>query len=309
MLSSDKILSAQKETALEITSDMKFLSSFSRTGGNYIIDVNKSVFKSKGYQYEESWLVLKGVKGTNGYALSEGDVIRLGKVQLKIKEIKGSRKNKGSKPVVHSKNIYLGGLGGNIKILEEKQDPVAVKAIENQEGIFPCKICLSDEYNVENPLITPCHCAGSMGWVHIECLQKWLSSKIASRDQNNSTCYSWKSLECELCKFKFPDRIQIKNNIYDLLFVKKPENNYIVLESVNQGNALTKTINVISFQDKKNIRLGRGHDSDIRLADISVSRNHANIKLTSSGLFLDDVSSKFGTLVKIKKPIIMNPGN
>ena len=190
MLSSDKILSIHKSTEIDITSEIKFISSFSRNGNNYIIDVNKDVFKSKGYQYENSWLVLKGIKGTNGYSLSEGDVIRLGKAQLKINEIKGPKRSKIHKIAINSKNIYSGGLGSSIKTTAENEDPMAVKAIENKETVFPCKICLSDEYSVNDPLITPCYCAGSMGWVHLKCLQKWLSSKIASRDHNNSTSYS-----------------------------------------------------------------------------------------------------------------------
>lgn len=309
LLTSDKLLSVQKNTEIEVTSESKFLTAFSRNGSGFTIDVNKYAFQGKGYPFEHTWLVLKNIKGSNGYALSEGDIIRLGKVQLKIKEIKGPRKSKVTKPVIHSKNIFSGGIGGVHKLKPDLASPLQVKILDGSNEIYSCRICLTEDSSKENPLITPCTCSGSMGWVHLECLQRWLSSKVATRDHNNSTSYSWKSLECELCKFKFPDRIQLKNNVYELLSVKKPENNYIVLESMNQGGNTTKTINVISFQDKKNIRLGRGHDSDIRLPDISVSRNHANIKLTSGGLFLDDVSSKFGTLVRIKKPILMDPGS
>ena len=292
-----------------MTSESKFLCSFSRASGTFSIDVNKQIFKEKGYPFEHTWLVLKNIKGSTGYALSEGDVIRLGKMQLKIKEIQGPRKSKIPKAVVRSKNIYSGGLGGMIKERSRISPPLAVEVLEkDEEGSYACRICLSEESTTENPLITPCTCSGSMGLVHLECLQRWLSSKIATRDHNNSTSYSWKTLECELCKFQYPDKIKVKNNVYDLLSVKKPENNFIILELVNQGSNANKIINVISFQDKKNIRLGRGHDSDIRLSDISVSRNHANIKLTYAGLFLDDVSSKFGTLVRIKKPIVMDPG-
>ena len=267
------------------------------------------MFKDKGYPFEDTWLVLKNFKGSTGYALSEGDVIRLGKMELKIREIKGPRKSRTTKAVIRSKNVYSGGLGGTIKERPRISTPLPVAVLEKEEeGAYACRICLSEEPTTGNPLITPCICSGSMGLVHLECLQRWLSSKISTRDQNNSTSYSWKTLECELCKFQYPDKIQVENNVYDLLSVKKPENNFIVLELVNQGSNVNKIINVISFQDKKNIRLGRGHDSDIRLPDISVSRNHANIKLTHAGLFLDDVSSKFGTLVRVKRPIIMDTG-
>lgn len=304
----------QKSAHYEQSSDTKFLLSLSKSDSSYTLESNKSIFREKGVNYENPWLVLKNLKGTNGYILSEGDIIRLGKVELKIKEIKGPRKSKTQRNLINSRDIFLGGIGGYSKVSNNNQSPLDIKVLhDDNDEAFQCRICLNDENFMENPLIAPCKCAGSMGLVHLECLQRWLSSKVASRETNNSLSYSWKSLECELCKFKYPDRIQIKGKVVDLLCIKKPENNFIVLESVGPGFSdpgnMSKTVNVISFQDKNNIRLGRGHDSDIRLPDISVSRNHANIKLTSAGLFLDDISSKFGTLVKIKKPILLTPNS
>ena len=45
--------------------------------------------------------------------------------------------------------------------------------------------------------------------------------------------------------------------------------------------------------------------------DISVSRNHAEFKLTQHGLYIEDKASKFGTLVLVKDnlPITMNNNN
>ena len=46
------------------------------------------------------------------------------------------------------------------------------------------------------------------------------------------------------------------------------------------------------------IKVGRGHDSEVRITDISVSRCHALIKRSLKGDYiLEDNSSKFGTLV------------
>ena len=45
--------------------------------------------------------------------------------------------------------------------------------------------------------------------------------------------------------------------------------------------------------------MGRGHDSDIRIADISVSKCHAVIKYDNGEFYLEDNNSKFGTLVLI----------
>lgn len=46
------------------------------------------------------------------------------------------------------------------------------------------------------------------------------------------------------------------------------------------------------------IRVGRGHDADIRVTDISVSRFHARINRDVDGHFyVEDNKSKFGTLI------------
>ncbi|KAK2951192.1 hypothetical protein BLNAU_13808 [Blattamonas nauphoetae] len=51
-----------------------------------------------------------------------------------------------------------------------------------------CKICLMGDE--ESPLYRPCQCAGSIGYVHMECLSEWLQS-----NRNNKE--NW--LECEIC--------------------------------------------------------------------------------------------------------------
>ena len=44
-------------------------------------------------------------------------------------------------------------------------------------------------------------------------------------------------------------------------------------------------------------KMGRGHDSEVRVNDISVSRCHAVINYRSGGIYIADNRSKFGTLV------------
>ena len=48
---------------------------------------------------------------------------------------------------------------------------------------------------------------------------------------------------------------------------------------------------------KEEFKLGRGHESEIRVSDISVSRIHTKIKYKPDGFYLEDNNSKFGTLV------------
>jgi hypothetical protein len=59
---------------------------------------------------------------------------------------------------------------------------------------------------------------------------------------------------------------------------------------------------------KDSFKLGRGHESDLRINDISVSRCHAIIKFKEGRFYLEDNLSKFGTLVLVKNrtPLISN---
>ncbi len=43
-----------------------------------------------------------------------------------------------------------------------------------------CRICQMGEESASNPLIQPCRCAGSLQYVHQECIKRWLRSKIGS---------------------------------------------------------------------------------------------------------------------------------
>ena len=54
--------------------------------------------------------------------------------------------------------------------------------------------------------------------------------------------------------------------------------------------------------------MGRGHDSDLRINDISVSRTHAMIRFKDGKFFLEDNFSKFGTLVLVKHRTNLLPG-
>lgn len=47
--------------------------------------------------------------------------------------------------------------------------------------------------------------------------------------------------------------------------------------------------------------MGRGHESEVRVNDISVSRCHAIIKYKPDGVYIEDNRSKFGTLVLLKE--------
>ena len=60
---------------------------------------------------------------------------------------------------------------------------------------------------------------------------------------------------------------------------------------------------MIYSPENEPIKMGRGHQCDLRVSDISVSRLHAYIKFENGGFVMYDNNSKFGSLVKLTKPI------
>ena len=75
-----------------------------------------------------------------------------------------------------------------------------------------CRICLSQE-DVENELISPCNCKGSIQLMHSSCFKDYTLSKTT---QESSV------LACELCGFEFKTRIKIKSNFsFKKLFQEK----------------------------------------------------------------------------------------
>lgn len=84
---------------------------------------------------------------------------------------------------------------------------------------------------------------------------------------------------------------------------------YLVLESLSQEKNNSRIIYIIRPSAQKEVfKLGRGHESDLRINDISVSRCHAKIKLENGKFLLEDNQSKFGTLVLVKQrtPLLPN---
>ncbi len=80
----------------------------------------------------------------------------------------------------------------------------------------------------------------------------------------------------------------------------KPESEYMIMESVKSAPA--KVVHVFNLEKFNEFRIGRSVETDMKIADISVSRLHSYIKIHGNELFLEDNGSKFGTLVNIKEP-------
>ena len=316
---------------------------------------------------DKMWIVIHNTHfdENEGYRLREGDIIKLGKVIFKVKEIKVDQKTK----IKSDKNLKGNGIHNSNNLLKDRtvadfrninqfsnrpgvefaaeliNNPIgsinninkninknsnnnlALKSNSNcnlnndiknnlseipkgkrQRKIIPqCRICLMEDNDADNPMINPCSCIGTVRFIHVDCIRKWLKSKITTKMFNFLIVHSFKNLECELCKKTFPERIKFKDEIINIYEMQKPENNYIMLESISREKRENRYLYIIHLKDKQSIKLGRANDSDVRMTDISVSRNHASLKLYNGYLYLLDNSSKFGTLVHLQRNFKLIP--
>lgn len=153
-----------------------------------------------------------------------------------------------------------------------------------------------------------CKCDGSIKYIHFNCLKLWLESKISKK--NDTDCHStlnWKNFECELCKMAYPYTFIFKGKRWNLVDLKRPTDTdtpYIILESLNSEKNSSRTIHTVIINTERNtFSLGRGHDSDLRINDISVSRKHANLEYRDGSFYFVDLKSKFGTLALLSQDV------
>jgi len=239
---------------------------------------------------ENLWLVVRSIRGDNipsGFVIGEGDVIKLGRVKYRVAELKGLDEPKTAES------------------LETTSDSSPEE--EEVDSEITCKVCLYGGSSKENPLITPCYCSGTMKYIHLGCLRGWIKSGLSVMQTENSTSYFWKTAECEICKYALPMKFHAHGKPFDLFYIEKPNVPYIILEGIARERSNNRGIHVIMLTNKCTVKLGRGHDSDVRISDISVSRCHAIIKYTDGQFVLEDNNSKFGTLIQVQDKFEIQP--
>ena len=105
----------------------------------------------------------------------------------------------------NNNNLISNTVNSKLKVLYMK-----LKTINEKHKLkhFKCRLCFCEgNFEGDNPLISPCKCTGSVTYIHLNCLRKWLTSKITTKasSTNNIYCYTFKTLECEICKSIIPE--------------------------------------------------------------------------------------------------------
>lgn len=113
--------------------------------------------------------------------------------------------------------------------------------------------------------------------------------------------YNFEKFYCEVCKEEYPRYVEKNGVEYELLPIERPTGPHLMLEGISE-----KANNMMVLQNipPDGIKIGRGHECEIRITDISVSRNHARIDKNGDDYIVFDNKSKFGTLIREEKLIL-----
>ena len=157
--------------------------------------------------------------------------------------------------------------------VEEEKD-----ASSNQTAVL-CRFCWDYSNTIHDPLLHACKCSGGVGFVHYSCLKHWINSKKQEERTPVSITYLWKSFGCEICLQIYPYVFKAHGRKYSLIDLRKPKDDYLILESLSLEKTTSRMVQILMpLLSNQTFKIGRGPDQEVRVADISVSRYHAQIK-------------------------------
>ncbi|MCQ2816254.1 MAG: FHA domain-containing RING-CH finger protein [archaeon] len=234
------------------------------------------------------------------YELKENDILKLGRIKFVVKKINiVGHETKTSKETFAS---------------YESSDINKSKSEEGSSEENICHVCYCSEVSDDNPMLSICKCKGSMH-THLKCLKLWLNTRktVQEIEGKMGVSYTINKFNCEICNEPYPVTVKSKDHFFNLIDYEEPEGqNYIILQSLNsiKENSYPLSVHVLMFLENEGyFILGRGHESDVRISDISVSRQHAKIFMKDNKFYMEDLKSKFGTLALAKEEVEIEEGN
>ena len=251
---------------------------------------------------------LKGIKREYKteyyYKPKLNDIIRFGRVQFIVRSMKDKSTENKKDESENNKSIFLPNDNSNLK-----------KNLGNK--ILVCEFCDKKETdNINNPIIKVCPCK-KCPLLHLNCFKNDYIKKdkmfyYSNKDYNSGTLkiVSLINYLCPYCNEPYNPIIKINSKFYNTLPYSFDKNNYhIILESINfvKDGVYCIMIIIFTFPNKKEeFFLGRGHEASFKISDISISRVHAKIYLKEDNIVIDDLGSKFGTLLLVRNNVDVN---
>ena len=249
--------------------------------------------------------------------INEGDIIKLGKIRIKFDKISFKSKNKSLFEIIQQESPKDLITEPNFDSNNATTNRIMITSLGNSASLINneikskiiCRLCYLDESTITDPLISPCNCSGTMKYIHLSCLKKSIKSKYNKKSTDSLEMFLFQNYACEICLTPYPKCLVYKTNVYYLIDIDLNKfENYVLCDlSKYTENNSTKSKQITHFgyimfkiEDNKELTLGRKKNNDIKLKDISVSRNHCVIIKKDDNLLIKDLGSKFGTMKYIK---------
>lgn len=286
----------------------------SETGQNIIVHLdvaNDGIFLDAsechcGNSPSEMWEEIP--RDPTGLLISIGNVLRFGSYKIRVVDVVLS---------VDSDPSNLGSLKPFpvTDLTDTASENTIARSEAHSTGGPVCRICFEAGDDVANALLSPCSCSGSLRYIHVGCLRRWLDGQLQVKElDEGGGSYLIRTITCEICKSVY------SKSVYESVLIPRPKVPHIILEdfvvpdahlSPRSGLASVPTskIHIIPMMTGKPVRIGRSKESEIVLSDISVSRTHAVLNFSEKGVRLVDLNSKFGTLVQLPSRIFHPVGS
>lgn len=246
-------------------------------------------------------------KGSDGRIISPGDILRFGSYKVKVVDIVLTDEAVRARVDVSAELKPFSAISLESDTVSDAASSIS-EALTNGGPV--CRICFESSEGAENSLLAPCACSGSLRYIHVACLRRWLNGQLQVKQfDNGGGSYLIRTILCEICKSPY------SKSVYQSILIRRPTVPHIffmdfVVPNIPQspsGNSSppTSKIHIIPITGDKPIRIGRSKENEVVLSDISVSRIHAMLTLTEDHeVKFIDLNSKFGSLIQLPSRII-----
>lgn len=192
----------------------------------------------------------------------------------------------------------------------ESEDPSAAPA--------SCYVCCDDDAHApDNPLVSACVCKGDTKWMHLRCLQRII---YGAEDSICMVSQPTSPQVCMVCKTEYRKWCLLADEMTVAITQPRSAPPWISFRVITHNARDTSDYFDTAFQvsfapimrpDRTSsirpLTIGRSHECDVELGYQTVSAVHALLNFQDGKFFLQDNGSSNGTLLYIKKPLVLRP--
>ena len=230
--------------------------------------------------------------------VEEGDALRLGGLLLRVQELVVSP-GQGRCEMHHFSRMHshIGSISSHTfgegslvyqstvmsGMVSSRRPNQSMESYNNSSAHMHCRFCFDGRWQDINPLLSVCNCAGSVRYVHLECLKQWVGSKVRRVETSHCVYYHYEQFQCELCRTVLLNEL-VHEGVQYVLFEAEPIHPpYLRL----QGGVAGRVAEVmVRLEEGVCLGLGRHHSNEIVLSADSLGGRHCELLYTGRRLWV-----------------------